>query len=78
MLVSLQTTPGRDLNPLFGNKVMDMLKEEATDEEEETKQKQQILTWASEIGGTERTQDNNVKTSTAATPDEEKISTTEN
>ena len=57
---------------------MDMFKEEATDEEEETKQKQQILTWASEIGGTERTQDNNVKTSTAATPDEEKISTTEN
>ena len=55
-----------------------MLKEEATDEEEETKQKQQILTWASEIGGTERTQDNNVKTSTAATPDEEKISKTEN
>ena len=57
---------------------MDMFIEEATYEEEETKQKQQILTSASETGGTERTQDNNVKTGTVATPDDENISTTEN
>ena len=76
--MSLQTSPGRDLNPLFGNKVMDMLIEEATDEEEETKQKQQILTRALEADGTGSAQDNNVKTSRVATPDEENISTTEN
>ena len=47
VLASLQTSPERDPNPLFGNKAMEMFMEEATDENEETKQKRQILTTGS-------------------------------